>query len=409
MNVLVITQFIPMPDRQADMLRLMEVLRIAAARHSISLLATDVARQLHIYGDECVSACIGSLEALGIRFCSESQAVAAPADYEVVLFEYYPLALSRMERMRYRFPRAVMVIDTVDINHLRLASQARANRTDEGISTEARAVRDLELRTYSSADLVVAVSRDESRLLQQDLPSQNLHVIPLIVDVPAPGPRTGSSGRLLFVGNFNHQANVDAARFMIDRIWPIVRRAIPQATLMIVGNRPPPTLVSDPSQGVKVTGFVPDLTAYYQDCEIGIAPLTWGGGLKGKVAEAMAHGLPVVTTSIGASGFDLLHRVHAMVADTPEDFAAAVVELHEDHELYRQIGLQGRAFVDARYSRNVAAAAVDGLFTLTARISPIRLPRSRRLRLALRIAFHRHLGWRRESAATTPMTAPRET
>ena len=400
MRLLIVTHYVPMPDRQADMLRLVEMLRIAVRRHDVAMVVTDQRGQAALYGREPVDGYRAQIERLGVRIVDERKATGDEASWDVIVFEHYLLARNRIERMRYRFPRAIVMVDTVDIAYLRVASKTQGPG-DRALSDEAKAVRREELAAYRSADVVVAISPAECERLREDLPRHRFHVVPLILDVP---PLAGTSRpahdaagpRLLFVGNFTYAANADAIRHLVTDIFPRVRAALPDARLTIVGNAPPDDVVSDPTLGIEVTGFVPDLAPYYAEADVSVAPLRWGGGLKGKVAEAMAHGLPVVTSSVGASGFDLEPGVEALIADSPEAFANAVIELHRDPARRDAIRRRGWTLANARYSRTAVTDAVDGLFALAARVTPPRLPLRRRVSLATKIAFHRHVGWRFE-------------
>ncbi len=134
----------------------------------------------------------------------------------------------------------------------------------------------------------------------------------------------------MFVGGFNHPPNLDGVLYFCRDIWPVILSSVPTAELTIIGNAPTDEVVALAHDGVTVAGFVPDTRPYLAASGIAIVPVRFGGGLKGKVGEAMGFGLPVVGTSVGVEGYDLEPGVHAVVADTPEAFAAEVVALIND-------------------------------------------------------------------------------
>ena len=142
-------------------------------------------------------------------------------------------------------------------------------------------------------------------------------------------PRCEREG-VLFVGNFRHAPNVDAAVDFCADAWPLVRAALPGARLQLVGTAPPPAVQALAGDDVEVTGWVPETSPYLDARSCSVAPLRYGAGVKGKIGEALAHGLPVVTTTVGAEGMDLVDGEHALIADGAQELAAAVVRLHDD-------------------------------------------------------------------------------
>ena len=141
---------------------------------------------------------------------------------------------------------------------------------------------------------------------------------------------------ILFVGDFRHAPNADAVLFFYRHVLPLVRRSLRDVAVTIVGDAPPREVRALSSADITVTGWVPDVEPYLTTHCISIAPLRFGAGLKGKIVEAMATGLPVVTTPVGAEGMELVHGSTALIAESPEAFARAVIQLsdrykHEDN------------------------------------------------------------------------------
>src|SRR6202011_488154 len=114
---------------------------------------------------------------------------------------------------------------------------------------------------------------------------------------------------------------------------PIIRRGLPDIGLSIVGSDPPEALHRLRSRRVAVTGHVPHVASYFEAARVFVAPLRYGAGVKGKIAHAMEHRLPVVTTTVGAEGMHLVHEESCPIADTAGDFAAAVIRLYNDEDL----------------------------------------------------------------------------
>jgi glycosyltransferase involved in cell wall biosynthesis len=165
---------------------------------------------------------------------------------------------------------------------------------------------------------------------------------------------------MLFVGAMHRDANIDAVRWFHDEMLPRVRAAVPAARLTVVGAEPPPSiraLAAGP--GVEVTGFVDALEPYYARAAVFVAPLRIAGGIAGKTLDALAAGCPVVTTTLGNEAFGATPGAHLLTADTPADFAAAVVRVLGDAALRQRLSEGGRAFAQARYDPAVSAAALE--------------------------------------------------
>jgi glycosyltransferase involved in cell wall biosynthesis len=155
---------------------------------------------------------------------------------------------------------------------------------------------------------------------------------------------------LLFVGNFKHEPNSDAMLWFCREILPLIWKEAPAARLRIVGDAPLQIVRDLASERIEVVGYVPDLRPYLCTSWVSVAPLRYGGGMKGKIGEAMAAGLPVVTTSTGIEGFGLTPGKNVLVGDNPRDFCAAVVKLLRDESTYDAVRKAGWKYVSDRFS-----------------------------------------------------------
>src|SRR5262249_35918041 len=149
-------------------------------------------------------------------------------------------------------------------------------------------------------------------------------------------------GTILFFGAINYYPNTEGLLFFLDEVFPRIQEQYPAVRLLIVGQLPPPSIAARASEDVVVTGLVDDVRPYLERAAVVIAPLRIGGGTRLKIVEAMAMGKPVVATSLGAEGLDVVDGEDILLADTPEDFAGQVVRALGDAALARRLGEAAR-------------------------------------------------------------------
>lgn len=312
----------------------------------------------------------------GITFVSDSEERAA--EYEERLRPYaarilYGLAATRahlmMEGGAYRHvilsrpdpthrflptvrafaPNASVVFDTVDIHWLRMQRAAALNDSPT-LREGAERFRKIERVNAENADLVLAITEHEREVLAGEAPKARIAVVPNVHSVRPTAPGAAGRSGLVFIGGFEHWPNVDAVGWFVREILPIVRSAIPDVPFYVLGSKPTEEVMALRSSRVEVTGYIPDVEPYFDRGRVFVSPLRYGAGMKGKIGQSMALGLPVVTTSIGAEGMHLVDGVNALVADTPARFAEAVLRLYRDETLWAQVADAGRRHVDEHFS-----------------------------------------------------------
>ncbi|MBV9277150.1 MAG: glycosyltransferase, partial [Candidatus Eremiobacteraeota bacterium] len=219
--------------------------------------------------------------------------------------------------------------DTVDLHFLRLKRQEAVT----GKPTNWRRLEAIEIGLAKSADATVVTSPTERDLLR-DHGVERIHVIaPVQPAVNYVRPWSGRAG-ILFVGNYTHAPNVDAALRLAREVFPLIARQVPGIRLMLAGNEPPPEILALRGAGVVVTGWVPELTPFLEQARVFVAPLRFGSGIKGKLLQSMAHGLPIVTTAIGAEGIAIKDGANALVAETVQALARHAAQLYVDEHLW---------------------------------------------------------------------------
>ncbi|MBK8047983.1 MAG: glycosyltransferase [Anaerolineales bacterium] len=161
---------------------------------------------------------------------------------------------------------------------------------------------------------------------------------------------------VLFLGNFQHAPNVDSARYLVREVMPTVWAQLPGLPVWLVGGFPPASIKALANANVFVTGHMADLTPIMAQVRVAPAPLRYGAGIKNKVIDSMAYGVPVVTTRLGAEGLPVAQGFNILVADTAAELGSAIVALHEDPFLWERISRAGRDTVATFYSADVLRA-----------------------------------------------------
>ncbi|MFN8574345.1 MAG: glycosyltransferase [Gemmatimonadaceae bacterium] len=196
---------------------------------------------------------------------------------------------------------------------------------------------------------VIAVSQHDRQLMSQSLDPSRITVVPTGVD----GSRfrvartsTPKQNEVLFLGSMDWEANIDGAEWFCEKVWPLVRRAVPTAQLQLVGRNPHARVRQLASDHVCVTGTVPSVVEHLASASAVVVPLRIGGGTRLKIYESMAAGRPVISTTVGAEGLEYTAGKDILIADTPESFASAVIDVLGNDELARRLGAAAGALAD---------------------------------------------------------------
>jgi GT2 family glycosyltransferase/SAM-dependent methyltransferase/glycosyltransferase involved in cell wall biosynthesis len=381
-HVLVIDHCVPMWDRDAGSLRMLSIMRgLLDLGARVTFMPDNLApiqpyaRRLQSMGIEVL---YGSLDV------SAELATIGPGLTMAILSRPHP-ASRWLDAVREFAPSATIVYDTVDLHWLREARRsalaASASSTPVGsngsldpasISPRASALRELELAMIRATDMTMVVSEQERAHVKRDVPDAQVLMIPTVHAVepyvPPPDDRTG----ILFVGGFGHPPNIGAATRLVNDVMPAVWRELGEVPVTIVGSDPPPEVLALASPRVDVAGWVEDLRPLLDGSRVLVAPLGYGAGLKGKITQCLAAGLPVVTTAVGAEGLDGLEDC-LLIAEQPAELAERVVRLYRDDALWRELSRAGQALVEKCCSPEVISDRLGSLLELadpTSRSAP---------------------------------------
>lgn len=391
MKTLAVSHNVPRPDQSSGELRFYTLLSLLARKHDILLCALNADGTIQPRDEagarlEQVGIMLGEVDLPHVLKCFKP---------DIVWFEFYHQARSDYLALLERHcPQARIVVDSVDVHFNRLESQARlTGKSEDEAAAQQMKVR--ELAAYATADMVIAVSENDRQLIRQALPDIPVDIIPNLHAIPPLPDRTKRQyGELLFVGGFRHDPNVDAMLYFCREIMPLITATHPKVRLKIIGSHPPKVIRALASKHVDVLGYVPETAPHLESAYISVAPLRYGGGMKGKVGEAMSYGLPVVTTSFGAEGFELQPGVDLLIGDTAESFAMQVIALLDNSDLHDRISHHGYDFIAQHFSVPAVEKLLDSTMQRLTHF-PLRvIPLRTRVMTGIQSWYAQHIAWR---------------
>jgi sugar transferase (PEP-CTERM/EpsH1 system associated) len=229
-----------------------------------------------------------------------------------------------------------------------------------------RKMQNFERDACRRVDCVIAVSEADAEMMQRDYGLAKVYDIPTGVDVEFFKPTGEIATRpnsLVFTGSMDWLPNEDAMQYFINDVMPLVRQAVPDLRLTIVGRSPYPSLVelAGRDSNIVVTGRVDDVRPYMEEAAAFIVPIRIGGGTRLKIYEAMAMEKPVISTTVGAEGLNVNDGEDLLLADSPADFAKAVVRVLQEPPFARQLGSKGAQKVRQLYAWNKVAEKFDSI------------------------------------------------
>ena len=384
-NLLVIHELVPHFDQSGSDLRLLDILKeLRAQSHRVTLLARD-ARNAWRYS--------GELESIGIRVIAGDpnrmkhfgadeatswsfEKLLRQENFDAaILFHWFWSGISIPEHylaeIRRYSPSTRIAVLTDDRHGER---ERRAAHLSDLFSDRERA-EDFEAReiaAYRAADLLLYITEADRLHFQRFLHDTPMELLPLVAPYTEQAcPDFVERSGVLFLGNFENLANRDALQWFLQEVWPVVRKRSPELTLQVAGNACPDEIAAA-SNGVAALGKLADLSEVFGKSAVFVSPIRIGTGINTKNLRALACGLPIVTTSVGAEGLQLQDGHHALLADTPSTFADAVVRLLKQPELWRSLSANGKISVNSEFSREHLAACVRKILSRLANLIPKR-------------------------------------
>ncbi|MGA9884760.1 MAG: glycosyltransferase [Candidatus Acidiferrales bacterium] len=368
LRILVAHENLPRPDQSGAEFRLLQILReLREQGHAVTYLAARgfeedrYAPALAALGIEVYSSDAQVLRREGIESVPRwtLQEVLREGQFDLAIFylwfwmsvsipEYY---LDEIRGLSPGTRIAVLTDDCHGLRELRGAGLSRAWSDRE----RAEDYREREFEILRSADFVFAISEDDRKRLLENSQRLEIALLPVAIDAAPPGASFDERNGLMYLADYNNPASRDGIEWYLKQVAPIVRNSLPDVPVYLAGAG----LRSDIGEGhsgVVRVGFVPELASEFSKRRIFISPVRYGTGIKTKNLHAMAHGVPLITTTAGSEGMGLQHSKTALFADSAQDFANAVVRLYTDRELWRRLSENGRAHIAEQFSRDRLAS-----------------------------------------------------
>ncbi len=392
MRILLLTQVVPNPPDSGPKIKTHNVLRYLARRHEVHLVSfarseaeeaqakalgrycsgVTTVRLVRSRGRDGV-ALLRSL-ATGRSFLVERDDLRAMRDVlrdltRVTTFDAVHADQLTMAQFAIDLPIALKVLD----EHNAVWTIVKRAAGQEPIwrrplaELEWRKLRAYEGRVCRAFDRVTVVSGDDRSALEEAAGSSfTSAVIPIAVDTAeqAFAPRGPDARDVVSVATMFYPPNVEGIHWFATEVFPAIRRGAPETQFYAVGSRPPAGIVqlATPTNGIVVTGYVANLDPIFLRGAVVVVPLHSGSGMRVKILEAFARGIPVVSTTIGVEGIDARAGEHLLVADDAQGFADAVLRILRDPELAGRIALAGRRLVEERYDWRRALVGLDEIY-----------------------------------------------
>jgi glycosyltransferase involved in cell wall biosynthesis len=283
-------------------------------------------------------------------------------EFDAVVLSRCDFARKHIADARLYAPQSRIIFDTVDLHFVRNHREAQITSSPE-TREMARQKEKLEYELIEEADETWVVSSVEQRLLQENKAHKSVEIVPTIAEIPGSKRSFALRRDWLFIGGFQHTPNVDAVMFFVQKIYPLVSERLRDAKFYIIGDKAPPEIVALATERIIVAGWQRDVRPFFDSVRLSVAPLRFGAGIKGKVNQSMGFGVPVVATSLAVEGMPVVNRRDILIADKPEDFAEALVELYESEQLWNELSENGIRKTREFYSPDAAREKLEFLFS----------------------------------------------
>lgn len=359
LKILIIGYVWPEPDSSAAGARMMELIRLFLQQNWSITYASPAATSEHME----------DLDVLGVAKQpiavndSSFDSLVSELKPDIVVFDRFMMEEQFGWRVERACPFALRIMESIDLHFLRDARHRLSKKSQQVVREVDR--HDLysetakrEIASIYRSDLTLLISAYEMKLLTEQfaISGDLLQLTPFMLDenrIGGSSPRFEERHHFISIGNFRHAPNWDSVRWLSETIWPMIRKQLPDTELHIYGAYPPKkvTMLHRPESGFHIKGRAANALDVMRQARVSLAPLRFGAGIKGKLADAMLAGTPGVTTSVGAESMHGGLEWSGIIADEPENIAAAAVNLYRDREAWQRARENGYAIIRTLFNR----------------------------------------------------------
>lgn len=355
-KILIIGYVWPEPNSSAAGSHMMSILRLYKQQNWQVEFATPAQATEHMIhlADEGITSQSITLN------CDSFDTYITQYQPDIVMFDRFMMEEQFGWRVEKNCPNALKILDTEDLQCLRHARH-QAHKAGREL-TQADLYSDLAKREIAAilrSDISLIISDYEMELLINTfkVDSSLLHYLPFMVDLakcPAKTAPFSARKHFMTIGNFRHAPNWDVVLYL-QKIWPLIRKKIPEAQLHIYGSYPPPkaTALHNPKTGFLIKGWAQNAFTVMEESRICLAPIRFGAGIKGKLLDAMIMQTPSITTSLGSEGMHDQETWPGVITDDMTEFAEAAVKLYNNEQEWIKSQQNGTTLLHARYDSKV--------------------------------------------------------
>lgn len=304
----------------------------------------------------------------GNSFSIEELLRARTGLYDIVIISRPHNGERFLKLARQAFPKARLIYDAEALFSKREILRAQIEGRDLSEAEKKRLTR-REIDVLSEADTIISVSDAERESILSESPDSRVVVWGHTHDLQIPATSFSERRDLLFVGGFTHghPPNTDAVLHFANNLFPKIRQELSDVRFIIVGSEPSEVIQALASQYVMVTGFVEDLSEYYQKCRLFVVPLRFGAGINYKLTEAMSYGIPSVVSPLAASGLNIQDGREALVGNSDDEIIAKVIRLYKDETLWHSIQQAERKYIKQHCSPGAMKKSLADILQSSAR------------------------------------------
>lgn len=343
------------PNKDGGSLRIYNILNILLSLdYNVTYLNQD---------PNCDAKVLSDLKSKGLKIITSSWEEFFERNeerYDIAIVSRFGSASRALDLIKKYCKSTKIIFDTVDMTSLREKRQAEVLK-DARLEIDSSTSKSMENHIMHNTDATWIVSTKEKEIISIEYPKIKTYLIPTIQDFNKSEALSDCRKNLIFIGGFRHLPNVDAIKYFISDILPVVSKEIPDIKLDIIGEEFPIHNIYLP-ENVKYHGQVDNLDELFNSARVSISPLRFGAGVKCKINMSMSYGVPVVTTSIGAEGMNIIDEETALIADDPMEFAKSIVKIYKSDELWTLLSDNGLENVEKYFSINAVKNNIKECF-----------------------------------------------